>query len=80
MKVPSNQKVEEEARWTSNPSPRLMTLKQASAFLGLTVWALRERVWRGQIPFLKFPEGKKIYIDREDIEEFIKRNKTTETL
>jgi excisionase family DNA binding protein len=69
-----------EAQGILNPLtvPRLMTLKQASAFLGLTVWALRERVWAGQIPFLKFPEGRKIYIDRQDIEAFIKRNKTTE--
>ena len=28
-------------------SPRLMPLKKAADHLGLTVWALRERIWAG---------------------------------
>ncbi|MCX6224488.1 MAG: helix-turn-helix domain-containing protein [Bacteroidia bacterium] len=61
-----------------NPSgPRLLTIKGAAEFLGLTVWAMRERVWAGQIPIVKFDGGRKIYIDRQDIEKFIERHKTT---
>jgi excisionase family DNA binding protein len=69
-----NQQVKSE-QWITKPLPRLMTLKQASEYLGLTVWALRERVWSGQIPVVTFPEGRKQYIDREDVEAFIQNNK-----
>lgn len=58
-----------------NPLPRLLTLKQASSYLGLTVWALRERIWAGQLPVLQFPGGRKQYVDRNDLESFIERNK-----
>ena len=60
-----------------NPLPRLLTLKQASDYLGLTVWALRERIWNGQLPVLQFPGGRKQYLDRNDLESFIERNKRT---
>jgi len=57
--------------------PRLLTLREAAGYLGLTVWAMRERVWAGQIPVVRFPGGRKIYLDRRDLEIFIEANKTT---
>jgi hypothetical protein len=60
-----------------SPLPRLLTLKQASAYLGLTVWAIRERIWSGQLPVLQFPGGKKQYLDTKDLESFIQKNKRT---
>lgn len=57
--------------------PRLLPLKQAGEWLGLTLWAMRERVWSGDIPFIKFPGGRKIFIDTRDLEAFIQRNKVT---
>lgn len=71
-----NQEVRDAQR-IEQPLPRLLTLKQASNYLGLTVWALRERIWNGQIPVLQFPGGRKQYIDRNDIDAFIQRNKRT---
>jgi len=62
---------------TGLPGPRLLTLKKAAEFLGLTTWAMRERVWAGDIPVVRFPGGRKIYIDIRDIERFIERNKMT---
>ena len=59
------------------PSPRLLPLKQAAEYLGLSVWAMRERIWAGQIPVVQFPRGRKQYIDRRDIDAFIQDNKTT---
>ena len=56
-------------------SPRLLTLKKASEYLGLTVWAMRERIWAGQIPVIRFPGGRKMYIDTKDLEAFIQKNK-----
>jgi hypothetical protein len=62
---------------TGQTGPRLLTLKKAAEFLGLTEWAMRSRVWSGDIPFVRFPGGRKIYIDIRDIERFIERNKMT---
>jgi hypothetical protein len=62
----------------ANPklSPRLLPLKKAADYIGLTVWALRERIWAGDIPVVRFPGGRKQFIDIKDIELFIERNKT----
>jgi hypothetical protein len=58
-------------------SPRLLPLKQAARWLGLTVWAMRERIWAGDIPVVQFPGGRKMFIDVQDMEAFIQNNKIT---
>ena len=58
-------------------SPRLLPLKDAAQWLGVTVWAMRERIWAGQIPVVQFPGGRKQYIDIQDLEAFIQNNKKT---
>ena len=69
-----------KAQRIGNPSgPRLLTLKGAAEWLGLTVWAMRERVWAGQIPVVRFDGGRKMYVDTADLETLIERNKTTIT-
>lgn len=60
---------------TDLAGPRLLPLKKAADYLGLTVWAMRERIWAGQIPVVQFPGGRKMYVDVQDIEEFIQKNK-----
>jgi hypothetical protein len=50
-------------------------LKKAAQYLGLTVWAIRERIWAGQIPVVQFPGGRKMYVDVNDLDSFIDRNK-----
>lgn len=57
--------------------PRLLPLKKAAEYLGLTTWAMRERIWAGDIPVVRFPGGRKQFIDTNDIEAFICENKTT---
>jgi excisionase family DNA binding protein len=65
-----------KAQRICNPSsPRLLTLKRAAGYLGLTVWALRERIWAGQIPVVRFPGGRKMYVDASDLDRFIEQNK-----
>ena len=60
-----------------NPTvPRLLPLREAAAWLGLTVWGMRERVWAGDIPVVRFPGGRKIYLDTRDLEDLIQKNKT----
>jgi len=62
----------------TNPvSPRLLPLKEAAKWLGLTTWSMRERIWAGDIPVVRFPNGRKQFIDSQDLENFINRNKTT---
>ena len=57
------------------PGPRLLPLKKAADVLGLTTWAMRSRIWSGDIPVVRFQGGRKMYIDVRDIEQFIERNK-----
>ncbi len=67
-----------KAQGIVNPiSPRLLPLKKAAEYMGLTVWAMRERIWAGQIPVVQFPGGRKQYIDIQDLEAFIQSNKRT---
>jgi len=59
-----------------NPmTPRLLPLKRAAEYLGLTVWGMRERIWAGDIPVVQFPGGRKQFIDTKDLEAFIQQNK-----
>ncbi len=69
-----------EHRIGSPLAPRLLPLKQAAEFMGLGVWALRERIWDGLIPVVQFNNSdgtrrRKMYIDTHDIETFIQQNK-----
>lgn len=77
LEEPLENNSEKEAQRIEYPLPRLLTIRQASAYLGLTVWAVRERIWSGHLPVVTFPEGKKKYLDRNDLENFIQRNKKT---
>jgi len=62
--------------WFANPIvPQLLSLKDAARYLGLSDWALRERVWQGHIPFVRFPGGKKQYFHLKDLDSFIEENK-----
>ena len=66
------------AQGISNPTcPRLLPLKQAAKYIGLTVWGMREAIWRGDIPVVRFSGGRKMFIDTKDIEAFINCNKMT---
>jgi len=59
-----------------NPLPkRLYTLKEAGIFLGRSLWGVRDLVWAGKIPVVR--DGKKMFIDINDLETYITRNKTT---
>ena len=65
----------ETQRITNPMSPRLLPLKKAAEYIGLTVWGMRERIWAGDIPVVRFSGGRKMFIDVVDIEKFIENNK-----
>ena len=54
---------------------RLYTLEEASRYLGRTLWSMRELVWKGSIPIVR--EGKRIFVDVNDLNLYIEKNKTS---
>ena len=66
-----------KARWISNPQgPRLLTIKHACQYSGLTDWCLRNLIWTGKLPFVRFGD-KKLWIERRDLDALIDRSKET---
>jgi len=64
-------------RGIQNPlTKRLYTLKEAAAYLGTSVWRMRELIWQGSIPAVTLAGGRKIYVDIKDLDAFIEKNKT----
>jgi hypothetical protein len=56
---------------------RLYTLKEGAEYLGRSEWGMRELIWAGEIPVVKTEGGRKIFLDIEDLIDFINRNKST---
>lgn len=52
---------------------RLYSIKEASVYLGRSVCAIRELIWAGKIPAVRF--DRKVYIDIYDLDELIEKNK-----
>ena len=57
------------------PQKRLYTIKEASVYLGRTVWGVRELIWSGRMPYLQEGPGAKIFIDQIDLDAYIERLK-----
>jgi excisionase family DNA binding protein len=55
------------------PEPRLLTIKDAASYLSCAVWAIRELIWKREIPFVKI--GRRYLIDRTDLDQFIDQRK-----
>ena len=67
----STQGIDNPVRERTNK--RLYSIKEAAVYLGRSVWALREMLWAGKIPFVK--DGKRILLDIKDMENWIEKNK-----
>ncbi len=52
---------------------RLYSIKDLVREVGATEWFWRSQIWDGKLPFVQV--GKKMLIDREDIEAFIQSHK-----
>jgi len=67
-----------KAQRIQNPvRPRLLPLKKAAELLGVTDWAMRTFIWNGVIPYVRYPGGRKMFIDVADLDRFVERNKIT---
>lgn len=67
-------------KFSANPdiSKRLLTVAEAGVFVNLGPWCIRRLIYSGQIPYVKI--GRRILLDRKDIEEFIEARKTSNHL
>jgi len=52
---------------------RLYSIKELVKEVGGTEWFWRCQIWDGRLPFVQV--GKKMFVDREDIEIFIENHK-----
>jgi excisionase family DNA binding protein len=64
------------AQRIQNPvRPKLLSVKEAARYLGVSTWTMRNFAWTSVIPFVQFPNGRKLYFDVLDLEEVVRRNK-----
>jgi excisionase family DNA binding protein len=56
---------------TSDITPRLLTVKQAAAYTGATVWHVRELYWAQAIA--GFVAGRRLLLDRTSLDAWIDR-------
>ena len=54
---------------------RLLNLNAAAHYLSLSYWTIRDMASRGEIPCVR--AGRRILIDRRDLDNWIERNKET---
>lgn len=55
------------------PGKRLFSIKELVKEIGATDWFWRSLIWDGQLAYVQV--GRKMLIDREDVENFIQKNK-----
>ena len=53
---------------------RLLGTKDAAEYLGVSIWTLRDLIWNGELPIVRF--GRKQYVDVKDLNALVDRNKT----
>ena len=76
-KLGPNQATQGSHKISTPMQKRLYTLKESAEYLGRSVWSLRELIWSGSIPVVKTEGARKIFLDIEDLNNFIDDNKTT---
>jgi excisionase family DNA binding protein len=59
---------------SSVAAPRLLGVREAAAYLGATIWAIRSLAWNREVSSLKI--GNRILFDRKDLDSYVESNKT----
>ena len=66
----------------SNPvgllKKRLYAVPEAAEYLGRSIWAVRELVWKGSLPCVR--EGRRVHLDILDLDAWIQKNKSNSFL
>ena len=55
--------------------PKLRTIREASEKFGLTQWTIRNCIWNGTLPFVKFPHARKYWLRDDDMEKLIETHR-----
>jgi len=58
-------------------SRRLMRLKEAARYLGLSPWKLRHIIQSGELPIVKYSENAPWLLDVRDLDGWVEHNKQT---
>jgi len=66
-------KYKQARKHPKGPVKRLYSIEEAAHYLGRSVDALREMLWAGKIPFVR--DGKRIFLDVKDMDQFIETGK-----
>jgi len=53
--------------------PRLLTVKEASVYLGRSIPSIRELIWGGTLPIVRV--GRRIHLDVIDLDKWIEAHK-----
>ena len=65
-----------KAQGICNPlCKRLYTLKEAATYLGRSEWGMRDLIWKREIPVVKNSGGRKIFLDVQDLDDYVSKNK-----
>lgn len=56
---------------------RLLSVKEASIYLGRSIPAIRELIWAGKLPIVR--PDRRIFLDINDIDKWIEQHKTRYT-
>ena len=56
------------------PNKRLYNIPEAGQYLGRTVWAVREMIYGGKIPYIR--DGRRMLLDIIDMDSWIEENRT----
>jgi excisionase family DNA binding protein len=62
-----------ESAPTPAPERLLLSIPEAAAVLGCTVWSLRELLWAKKIKFVQI--GRRFLISPKDLQDYIDKNK-----
>ncbi len=53
--------------------PRLLTLQQAEADSGISIWTLRDLIAKGHLPAVRPPGLRRVWIERRALDQAIER-------
>jgi len=59
---------------TETIQPRLLNIKDASRYLGCSVWALRQLEWAGELRSIR-NLGKRLLFDIADLDQLVEKKK-----
>jgi excisionase family DNA binding protein len=62
------------------PKRRLLRIKDASEYLSLSPWKLRQLIQCGKLPVVQDTDGSPFLLDLRDLDGFVERSKRTSPL